>query len=276
MKKLCLFLLLSATYTLLHAQIVTGKVVDKLSGEAIPYVNIGVAGKGIGTVSDINGNFAISLPDSVNSALFRCSCIGYKPYSLKCKDVRQLYEGKTALIQMDQNVVSLSPVVVRPKIYRKKILGNENHGSSVIAGFMSNDLGSELGTIMHIKRSPTFIEDVNFNIASNKMDSIKFRVNIYSMKNGQPDSIILKSPIYISTYSKRPGRLSVDLRKYDLWVDGDFFVALEWIENYGERNIFFSAGLMNSNSMYRKTSQDVWKKANPVGIGFNSTVTFEK
>jgi len=36
----------------LSAQIVEGRIMDKDTGESIPYVNIGLIGKGIGTVGD--------------------------------------------------------------------------------------------------------------------------------------------------------------------------------------------------------------------------------
>ena len=36
----------------LSAQIVEGRIMDKDTGESIPYVNIGLIGKGIGTVRD--------------------------------------------------------------------------------------------------------------------------------------------------------------------------------------------------------------------------------
>lgn len=257
------------------AQTVSGSVSDARTREAIPYVNIGIVGRGIGTVSAMNGQFSLPLHDSLDDQTLKLSCIGYKSLIINVKDFKKTYSNKSADLYLDENVFTLGQVVVKPKAFKTKILGNTNHSRSVIAGFMSNDLGSELGTIMKIKRSPTFIEDVNFNIGRNLLDSVKFRVNIYSMKDGQPDSILLKEPIYITTKLAH-GKLTVDMKKYNLWVSTDFFVSLEWIEDYGKNKLYFSAGLMDSNSMYRKTSQDRWHKASPVGIGFNSTVSYEK
>lgn len=257
------------------AQTGSGSIQNARTKEAIPYVNIGIVSKGIGTVSGIDGQFSIPLHDSIDDQTLKFSCIGYKSLVIRVKDFKKAHLNKTATLFLEENVFTLGQVVVKPKIFKTKVLGNSNHSRSVIAGFMSNDLGSELGTIMKIKRSPTFIEDVNFNIGRNLLDSVKFRVNIYSMKDGQPDSILLKEPIYITTKLEH-GKLSIDMKKYNLWVNTDFFVSLEWIEDYGQNKLYFSAGLMDSNSMYRKTSQDRWHKASPVGIGFNSTVTYEK
>ena len=111
-------------------------------------------------------------------------------------------------IVLEENVFALTQVVVKPKVIKTKVLGNTNNNKSAMAGFKSNDLGSELGTIMKIKKPSTHIENVNFNIAHNEIENAKFRINIYSMKNGQPDSILLKEPIYATT-SIKSGTLSI-------------------------------------------------------------------
>jgi len=257
------------------AQTISGKIIDANDKQALPYINIGIIGKGIGTVSDIDGKFTLNLHDSLNSQTLKFSCIGYKSQSFIVREFRKKLNDNSILISLDQNTFTLSQVVVKPKLLKTKVLGNKNNNKSAMAGFKSNDLGSEMGTIMKIKKAPTHIENVNFNIAKNEITNLKFRVNIYSMKNGQPDSILLKEPIYVTT-SITSGTLSVDMKKYNIWIDTDFFVSLEWIEDFGPNKLYFCVGLMDSNSMWRKTSQDKWQKATPVGIGFNSTVTYEK
>lgn len=256
-------------------QSINGKIVDSNNNQALPYINIGIIGKGIGTVSDIDGKFTINLHDSLNSETLKFSCIGYKSQSFIVKEFKKKLNNNSIIISLEPNTFTLSQVVVKPKVLKTKVLGNKNNNKSAMAGFKSNDLGSEMGTIMKIKKTPTHIENVNFNIAKNEIENLKFRVNIYSMKNGQPDSTLLKEPIYVTT-SITSGTLSVDMKKHNIWVDTDFLVSLEWIEDYGPNKLYFCVGLMDSNSLWRKTSQDKWQKATPVGIGFNSTVTYEK
>lgn len=256
-------------------QSINGKIVDSNNNQTLPYINIGIIGKGIGTVSDIDGKFTINLHDSLNSETLKFSCIGYKSQSFTVKEFRKKLNNNSIIISLEPNTFTLSQVIVKPKVFKTKVLGNKNNNKSAMAGFKSNDLGSEMGTIMKIKKAPTHIENVNFNIAKNEIQNLKFRVNVYSMKNGQPDSTLLKEPIYVTT-SITSGTLSVDMTKYNILVDTDFLVSLEWIEDYGPNKLYFCVGLMDSNSLWRKTSQDKWQKATPVGIGFNSTVTYEK
>lgn len=257
------------------AQTISGKIIDANNKQELPYINIGIVGKGIGTVSDINGKFTIHLSDSINSETLKFSCIGYKSQSYIVREFIKKMNNNYILISLEPNTFTLSQIVVKPKILKTKVLGNKNNNKSAMAGFKSNDLGSEMGTIMKIKKAPTHIENINFNIAKNEIQNLKFRVNIYSMKNGQPDSILLKEPIYVTT-SITSGTLSVDMKKYNIWVDSDYLVSLEWIEDYSPNKLYFCVGLMDSNSLWRKTSQDRWQKSTPVGIGFNSTVTYEK
>lgn len=257
------------------SQTINGKIVDANSNQALAYINIGIIGKGIGTVSDIDGKFTINLHDSLNSETLKFSCIGYKSQSFIVREFRKKLNNNSIIISLEPNTFTLSQIVIKPKLLKRKVLGNKNNNKGAMAGFKSNDLGSEMGTIMKIKKAPTHIENVNFNIAKNEIENLKFRVNIYSMKNGHPDSTLLKEPIYVTT-SITSGTLSVDMKKYNIWVDNDFLVSLEWIEDYGPNKLYFCVGLMDSNSMWRKTSQDKWQKATPVGIGFNSTVTYEK
>ena len=271
-----LSILLFTLLTLIgRAEIINGTVISAVDKKPVAYVNIGIAGKGTGTVSDSNGKFTIILPDSLLSESLKFSCIGYKNQSVKVRDLIKSMTNNTADIILHENIFSLSQVVVKPKNLKTKVVGNKNNNKNASAGFRSNDLGSELGTIMKIKKAPAFIENVNFNIAQNDIPNAKFRVNIYSVKNNLPDSILLKQPIYITT-SLSSGTLSLDMRPYNIWVNGDFMVSLEWIENYETSKLHFCVGLMDSNSLWRKTSQDTWQKSTPVGIGFNSTVTYEK
>ena len=257
------------------SQTISGTVVDLSSKQSLAYVNIGIVGKGIGTVSDINGKFSINLDDSLNSQTLKFSYIGYKSQSFNVREVKKNLLNNTLSITLEENAFSLTQVVIKPKVLKTKVLGNTNNNKGAMAGFKSNDLGSELGTIMKIKKPSTHIENLNFNIAKNDIANAKFRVNIYAMKNGHPDSILLKEPIYVTT-SMKSGTLTIDMKPYQLWVDTDFMVSLEWIEDYGPNKLYFCVGLMDSNSMWRKTSQDKWQKATPAGIGFNSTVTYEK
>jgi hypothetical protein len=87
-----------------------------------------------------------------------------------------------------------------------------------------------------------------------------------------PDKNILKENILISVGNKT-GNVVLDLSKYNVVVNGDFFVALEYISGSESSGIVFSAGFMNNGTYYRKTSQGRWRKY-PLGVGFNVTASY--
>lgn len=258
-----------------NAQIISGKVIDTES-KPIGFVNIGIVGKNIGTVSDENGDFTLELKDQYDNDTLKFSMIGFISLEFKVRSFKQKHSSEKPIqIILNKSVTTLSEVTVKPKKYVTKVLGNTANSIRFTMGFQSNDLGNELGTVMKIKKSPTFIEDVNFNIAVNNHDSLTFRLNIYKMENGFPSENILKEPIFVSIAGSTR-TLTVDLKKYNLIVEDDFFVSLEWIKFLKGEGLYFCGGVYNADSYVRQTSQGNWEKIDYFGLGFYTTVSYEK
>ena len=79
------FLLLG---NILQAQtMVFGKITDAEFIEALPYVNIGIPGAGIGTVSDEQGYYLLEIhPDKVNDSIY-FSMVGFAFQSFKIDQI---------------------------------------------------------------------------------------------------------------------------------------------------------------------------------------------
>lgn len=75
-----IFILSFATWSTVHAQsfTVTGTVINAESGLAVEFANIGVEGTYLGTASDIDGNFEITLTQSLIEKQVSISAVGYK------------------------------------------------------------------------------------------------------------------------------------------------------------------------------------------------------
>lgn len=261
----------------MFSQIFNGKLINSELGEAVEFANIGIIGKNVGTVSDEHGLFSIQLDDLYNKDTLKISCIGFVALKFEIATFKRENESaKVVELKLHRSVTSLKEIVINPKKYVTKTLGNTSNSGSIIAGFETNDLGSEVGTVMKIRKAPTFIETVNFNIAKNTYDSVTFRINIYKMKNEFPSENILLEPIYVTTKIKH-GTLIVDLKKYNLVVEEDFFVSIEWIKSLEGHGLYFCGGIINQDDSFsRKTSQGDWKKVPTLGLGFNTIVTYEK
>ncbi|PCH66436.1 MAG: hypothetical protein COC01_07960 [Bacteroidetes bacterium] len=273
MKNALLIFLVLTFLSCSYSQVIyEGNISDGNSKVVLPYVNLGIVGKNVGTVSDINGNFKIELDAKYDNDTMRISTVGYKSVVFKVSQFKNEIH-KNPILQLVQDVVELKQVVVLGKKLKEKILGNTTESRSIMAGFASNELGNEIGVVIKIKKSPTIIKKFNVSIAHNEYESLKFRVNFYDLKNGLPNKNILNENIIV-TGQKKEGKITVDLRDYNIVVEDDFFVSLEWIEDLGENGLFFSAGFFGSPTISRQTSQGDWKKIGNVNMGFNVTVKY--
>jgi hypothetical protein len=272
MRKIILLLLLISANSY-SQETYKGSIVDKNSKETLSYVNIGVVGKSIGTVSNNKGSFQIELDEKYDNDTLKISSIGYKPLIFRVSNFKTIILNNPS-IQLEEEITDLQEVVVSSRKLKEKILGNKTTSKRISGGFSSNNLGNEIGVKIKIKKSPTYIEDFNVSIVKNEYDTIKFRLNFYDLKNGLPNKSLLKENIIIVSEIKE-GKLTVDLRDYDIVVYEDFFVSLEWIENLGDEfGLSFSAGFLGSPIIFKKTSQDYWQKKGAVSIGFNVTVKY--
>jgi len=82
---------------------VTGVVSDE-SGETLPGVNVMVKGTTVGAVTDVNGNYSITVPDG--NAVLQFSFVGYNPQDIVVGNQRQI------MVTMAESSTALSEVVV--------------------------------------------------------------------------------------------------------------------------------------------------------------------
>ncbi len=250
-----------------------GTIKDSKTQVPLAYVNIGIVGKNVGTVSDSDGQFRLAIDDKHDDDTMKISMIGYKSVSMKVADFGQQIR-ENPVISLKEEPYTLEEVVVSEKKYngrklREKLLGNEVESTNSRTGFDMNLLGNEMGIVIKIKKKPTFIQEFSIGIAENKYDSFKFRINIYNVKDGLPDQNILQENIIVTSDLKE-GKLTVDLSKYHIMVEDDIFVAMEWIEDMGDYGLLFSTKVngRTSPTIVRKTSQGHWRR-----IGKNNFMT---
>jgi len=256
---------------ILFGQDISGVVINEKSKLPIEYVNIGIARKNIGTVSDYNGKYNLSIDPQFDDDTLLFSCIGYLPISVKIADLKK---GNYKNILLKEKVYEIREVVVRPKIFKQQTLGVTTHFKNIAAGFDKNLLGYELGVLMKVKKTAV-IKRVNINISVCTYDSIFYRLNIYKVQGKMNFENILSNPIYIHmAKDKVKEEIQVDLQSQNIVVGGDFLVTLENVKDLGEGRLYFCAGLLDK-TYYRKTSQGKWETA-PVGISISVDADVEK
>ncbi|MFH1160700.1 MAG: TonB-dependent receptor [bacterium] len=97
--------------------LVHGRVTDGETSEAMPFVNIGIKGRAIGTFSDSNGFYRIELPRGEHTLV--ASCVGYD------KEERHLVvDGKKEIVLdfvLSRSTQELNTVVVTGSKYEQKV-----------------------------------------------------------------------------------------------------------------------------------------------------------
>ena len=249
---------------------ISGTIKDADSRETLAYVNIGIIGQGIGTVTNEDGRFEMHINESYDQDSLKISMIGFESKTFLVENfVKQLAKNNT--LYLTEKVLELNEVVVTNRTLKSRTLGNRTTSKILSDGFDSDQLGNEAGLVIRIKRSPTYIQSFHASVAHNEHDEIRFRLNFYNLKNGLPHENILNENIIITSTIKK-GMLNVDLRKYNIVMEEDFFVSLEWIEDFGDGDLQFSIGFLGSPVIYREASQGHWTVIKGIGPGFNVNV----
>lgn len=271
MRIILIFLFCVLTGSVVAQTICRGRLIDASTRQSVEFANIGIVGKGLGTVSNENGEYNLSVPDSLLNDLLKISMIGYKSESFSIKDFQKLSE-----IKLVESATVLNEVAVSVKKTKTKILGNNTKTKSISGGFKNNSLGAEMGVRLNIKHPQTHLRKLMFNINSNSLDKLPiFRLNIYALdKHGNPLENILTQNIIISPIEKI-GYIEYDLTPYTIFVNDDVVVAIEWIKDLGDaKGLYFSTKLVGSGTYYRQISQDKWQRLPTIGIGLHVEVAY--
>jgi len=269
-KKALLIFLGFLTSLIIHCQPYSGKIYITGTEIGIGFVNVGIIGVNIGTVSDIDGNFTIDLESDFDSDSLRFSMIGYESKNILVNDFK---ENPTKKVYLTPRSYVLSEVKVTNRQYKRLRLGCPVETHDLRSGFANNELGSELGVKVHVRKQ-ALITDINLNVGICTYDSVTYRLNIYRIDNKIICENILKEPIYIS-FSKNDidKVISYNLKKYFLTVEGDILVTLELYKDLGEGRLLFNTEYFTGITYHRKTSQGKWTQSpGVIGMYLNSFI----
>jgi hypothetical protein len=275
----CLVLLTTAAAL---AQAISGRVTDARTGQPLPFVNIGVVGKALGTVSNEQGAYRLAFQEKLVADTVRVSYLGYRPLLVT---LRQLQSQPNLLLS--PAAVALAEVRVQGKSrsWRDRQLGFSGNSNNSTLSLEAKDLGAETGTIIYLKRKPTKVLRANFNVAYNHVGNVTLRVNLYRLNaKGRPtNEKLLRRDVILRTAATQ-GPISVDLTPDNLLLTEDFFLSLEWVGGAGadaavlQKGLAFSAGIgyADNDIYYRATSQASWERisAGAVLAGMQPKLSF--
>ena len=251
----CTLLFCSFQFFIFGQTSINGKILNKKNNEPISYVNIGIPKNAQGTVSDDEGNYTLNFIDSKDTITI--SAIGF--FTQK-KTVNELLQNGDIFLEQQIHEIKVINLTAtgfdRERLFGKK---NKNRGLSI--GFGNAQLGCEIGSSIRIKKE-TYLKSANFKLNHAMGDSLLFRVNIYPFEKGDIGENILKENVIINAPQKK-GVLTVDLTPYELIIDHDILLTLEWIKGdngAGNEGITFDTKKGKKHNIWNKrTSQNPFK-----------------
>lgn len=236
----------SPTMSQIGIKNVTGKVVDE-RGEPIPGVNIIVKGTTIGTVSDLNGNYQITLPNHASTLVF--SFIGFSTREVPIT-------SSDLSIRMSEEALHLDEVVsssLQGKASGVLIRGYSSIQSSDDADFLATAVIENQTTVEFLVTQP------------------------YSIKsNGEKLSVDLKQYDIAATYQYFAiPKLDTDAFLMARVTDWDQYNLLE-----GEANLYFEGAYVGRSILDAKSLSDTLSislgRDKSIVIGRKKVDTFSK
>ena len=279
-----LLLLLGASYSVkAQGTKVKVRIIDAETKQAIPYVNIGVFQKNIGTVSDENGKFELKFSgNSIATDSIVFSHLGYQ--ILKFAPIQ--LANSLGDIPLYPAPTLLQEVSIKPKKTVKKFLGRNGKGLGLMhynfytfyEKEVDDRLGKEAGVLLPVKKD-CFLNELQMHISSNEFSSLKFRLNLYQVVDGVPTELIMPKEVIFEIKEGYVGLFKLDLRAYNLYLTQDMGLVaatIQWVESKKAKptSKYFSlyASLSaNSSFVYRAKSMANWESSKQdISLGFIS------
>lgn len=263
--------------TTLSAQTIQGVVLDAKTMEPLPFVNIGVVGKGLGTVSNENGAFSLlaDLTRMEETDMLQISSLGYATLELSLSECYTKLNSDSKVL-LEPSEIQLEEVVLSGAalVPISENLGYRNYGEPIY-GYWKDDtaLGGQLATKIRARAGKRQLNSLEFEVWENPSDSLLIRINIYDTDGflGAPKTNLNTSQKNILTTLKKGKTIkTIDLNPYEIFVSDDFFVSLELLQVYGDTplGLVLAASENDEGSYKTYASQDTWKKISDTNMAY--------
>lgn len=234
-------------------------VLSESTREPIAYASVGVINRNVGTITDTLGNFSLKIPAEFINDSIRISSIGYVAKTFAVKDIVNMPDT----IYLADDVMMLGELVVKPQRIKHKTAGRKNAGGFIYIE-IENYKAAGQGLAIPLKvKEHAWLKELGFTIITeNKpLSRMKFRVNIYRKEN---DEYVLHNcdPIYFDYDKSQLQDGGVFTHKFPeevLLDDGDYYVELEFLENFPNERFIMRSKPLTGRTRYRYASQSDWK-----------------
>lgn len=258
MKSRILFIICSLWVSGLSIVTDSRTVLSAATREPVVYANVGIINRNIGTVTDTLGNFLLKIPSECVNDSVRISSVGYCSKTFAVKDIASIPDT----ILLDDDMIMLSEVVVKPGRIKHRIAGRKGGGGFVYI-YVEGDKAAGQGLAMPLNvRKRAWLKKIGFNIITDNkpLSHMKFRVNIYQKSHDVYSKLNLK-PVYFDYDISLlvDGYFSYSFPEEILLGEGEYYIELEFLENFYDEYFTMKSKLLTGKTRYRYASQSEWE-----------------
>ncbi|RQO38220.1 oxidoreductase [Chryseobacterium sp. KBW03] len=244
----------------IYSQKISGKVVNE-NNEVVSYCSVSLENINTSTITDINGNYSIEIPENAKKSDF----IIFESNGYEDKKVTLQGITTDANIRLSKKTNAIQEINITGKKTKKDVLGAKSRPMLTFSKMFDQNVPTiEQGQIFNIYKWTKLNSYNFFIIPSSKFKEITLKLNIYSVKNNLPDESLLQENIIFKTNTT--GWQTIDLEKYKLiYNDLDqLAITLQLVENVPQDNIDFVFGIsakktLSNDLLFRYQSQGKWE-----------------
>lgn len=209
-----------------QAQVLHGKVIDKATGQALPYASVGISKNDVGGITDKNGTFSIDVSRAAKGDSLIISYIGYAGSALLLSGVDATKELTIGLAPAPKDLPEI-PITGKRRIIE---IGNVKYNGRFTGwGDFSASRGRLRGMMIALQY-PVHPVALAFRIRRNTFDSVKVRLQILGFHGESlPLNELLQDNIYV-TIPKNAKWVTMDLAPYHLVLRDTIVLAVEWVD----------------------------------------------
>ena len=232
-KYICCLLLFFSPDMPVYAQAINGTVLSADNNETLPYVNIGIRNKNVGTISSIDGKFSITIPEKNKDDTLVFSMVGFEELKLPVPEAAK----RDSSFVLQPRVSKMNEVKISSKKLVEKKYGLVKYKPILhfLDGSIKQDDIFEIAQLIKLGPSPSRIKTVSLHINEDRKDSGTFRINFYQYDGLRPAIRLVERSI-VQTKEIKDGWLNFDVSAYKIYLSGDVVAAIEFIPTKGCSN----------------------------------------
>lgn len=255
----CITLLSLLSINAYAQSVITGNVKNQ-DNKVIPYCSIGIKDSKTGTITDGNGNYKLEIPDEVKNKEIIFAAAGYSDINISADDLKT-----NSNIVIDYKVTTIEAVVMGAKKLKEKTIGQKSRPFLTFSKMFDQNVPTiEQGNIFAVYQKTRPVSYNFYIIPSSKFEQITMKLNIYSVKNNEPDRSLLQENIIYKTSTT--GWQKIDLSEYRLSFNNldKIAVTLQLVDHKALPDIDFVFGVsakksLSKNLLFRYQSQGNWE-----------------